>query len=216
MTTPTKAPRQPAPAATLNTRKFTVEEYYRMAEVGILHDTERVELINGEIVLMPPIGINHAGIVNRWTRFLVEQARGRYSVQIQNPVRIGEHSEPQPDVSILLFRDDDYLNVRPGPEETLVAVEVSDTSLAYDRGTKVTIYSQAGIPETWVVNLPEDCIEVFTEASVNGYAQHTVYRRGELISPSTLADVEFAVADLLPPPPASNVDETEGETQAEA
>ena len=208
MTTPTKAPIQPAPTESPGTaksperRKFTVDEYYRMAEVGILHPDERVELIDGEIVLMAPIGPLHLWSVNRWNLVFAQLVvDGRVVVQIQNPILLGDNSQPEPDVALLTPESQGNPATIPGPDSVFLAIEVSDTTLAYDRGTKVNLYAEASIPETWIMNLVEDCIEAFTQPGPDGYAQHAIYRRGDTISPSTLPDVEFAVEDLLPPAP---------------
>ena len=199
MTTPAKAPARPVPKLECNTRKFTVEEYYRMAEVGILRPDERVELINGEVIVMAPIGNPHATGVRRIERVFSQTAGSSVTISGQNPVLIGERSTPQPDVAILRYREDDYFGKLPSAEDVLLVIEVSDTSLAYDRNVKVNLYAQANIPETWITNLPEDCIEAFTGPGPNGYTQHTIYQRGDRIAPSTLPGVEFAVEDLLPP-----------------
>ncbi len=199
MTTPTKAPAQPAPKLECETRKFTVEEYYRMAEVGILHPDERVELICGEIVLMAPIGNPHATGVRRIERVFSRALGDAVTISGQNPVLVGDHSTPQPDIAVLLFREDDYLGKSPSSEDVLLLIEVSDSSLAYDRDVKVNLYAQASIPETWIMNLVDDCIEAFTGPGPEGYANHAIYRRGDRISPSTLPDADFAVEDLLPP-----------------
>ena len=199
MTTPTKAPAQPAPKVELNPRKFTVDEYYRMAEVGILRPDERVELIDGEIILMAPIGHLHNSGVDRLTHYFAQQNRGHYIVRSQGSVRLDEGAEPEPDIVLLTFREDFYAHAQAGPADILLVIEVSDTTMAYDRGVKLILYAQANIPETWIMNLDENCIETFTEPGAEGYAQHTIYRRGDTISPSTLPDVEFAVDDLLPP-----------------
>ena len=205
MTTPTKAPAQPAPTESPGTatsparRKFTVDEYYRMAEVGILHPDERVELIDGEIVLMAPMGNSHATGVRRLERVWHDASGNAVTVSGQCPIRLSEYADPEPDVAILSYRIDDYSGKTPGAEDVLLIIEVSDTTLAYDRGTKLNLYAEASIPETWIMNLVEDCIESFTQPSPDGYAQHAIYRRGDTISPSTLPDVRFAVDDLLPP-----------------
>ena len=207
MTTPTKAPAHPAPTETPGAatppmrRKFTVDEYYRMAEVGILQPDERLELIDGEITLMAPIGNPHASCVRRVERVFAQIAGEAVTVSGQNPVRLDERSDPQPDVAILRYREDDYAGKPPTAEDVLLLIEVSDTTLTYDRGTKLNLYAEANVPETWIMNLPEDCIESFTQPGPNGYAHHVIYRRGDTISPSTLPDVEFAVNDLLPPAP---------------
>ena len=202
MTTSTKAPPKTAQTETPappETRKFTVEEYYRMAEVGILQPNEKVELINGEIIVMSPIGNPHASTVRRIERVMGRAFGDAATISGQNPVRLGNYSDLQPDVAILRYREDDYFGKPPAAEDVLLVIEVSETSLAYDRGTKANMYAIANVPETWVMNLVEDCIESFTQPGPNGYANHTIYRRGDRISPSTLPDVEFAVEDLLPP-----------------
>ena len=203
MTTPTKAPAQPAPKVERDTRKFTVEEYYRMAEVGILNPDERVELICGEIVLMAPIGPQHNSGVIRLTEAFVALFRGLFVVMPQGSIRLSPYSQPEPDIALLKIRADYYAESLPTPEDLVIAIEVSDTTLAYDRDVKVVLYAQANIPETWIMNLVEDCIEVFTDPGPEGYAQHAVYRRGDCITPAALPDVELAVEDLLPPVPLS-------------
>ena len=195
------APPQPAPPVR-ETRKFTVAEYYRMAEVGILRHDERVELIEGEIFLMPPIGPRHAGDVIRSIRLFSRLDDDRFVIQIQNPLHLAEQSEPEPDVMLLRPRADDYTASHPTPADVLLVIEVADSSLDYDREVKAQIYGRAGVPETLVLNLPEDCIEGFDQPGPEGYARHTIYRRGDQIRPVSLPDLELAVADLLPPPPA--------------
>ena len=204
MTTQEKVP---APAAVVpevtdyvpNKRKFTVTEYYRMAEVGILRPDERVELIEGEIIVMAPIGPEHSGSVNISTEVFPLFAPGRYLVQIQNPLHLDDGSEPQPDVALLRLRSDRYTRSHPTPADVLLIIEISDSSLEYDRDVKAHIYGRNDILETWVKNLPEDCIERFTEPGPEGYAQHTIHHRGETLTPVSLPDLEFPVADLLPP-----------------
>ena len=214
MTTSTKAPAPATPATGPERRKFTVAEYYRLAEAGILLPDERVQLIDGEIIVMPPIGPLHATTVGRWHRVFNQRIEGPYSIHSQSPIRIGDGSEPEPDVAIVRFREDDYSSAHPGPADVLLVIEVSNTTLAFDREVKVNLYADAQIPETWLMNLPDDCIEGFTEPGPEGYARHVVYRRGDRIAPAALPDVEFAVDDLLPPLPreAEQPPESAGET----
>ena len=198
MTTQAKAP---APAVTRPTRRFTVAEYYRMAEVGILQPDERVELIKGEITVMPPIGDRHAMEVRQATRVFYSIAGGTVIISVQNPVHLGEHFQPQPDVALLRFREDNY-PAHPTPADILLVIEVSDTSLTYDRNVKVPLYAGAGIVETWLVNLEADYIEVYRQPGPEGYQQSVIFRRGERIAPAARPDLELNVADLLPPPVA--------------
>ena len=191
-------------------RKFTVAEYYRMGEVGILHHTERVELIDGVIIVMSPIGSPHFSGVNRLNRVFAEQARGRYIVSVQNPVHLDDYGEPQPDLALLRPREDEYFNSHPGPGDTLLAVEVSDSTLSFDLRVKSQRYAAAGIPEMWVMNLPGDCIERLDQPGPEGYGRRTTFRRGEKISPAALPDLELAVEDLLPPRPTGQDAAEEG------
>ena len=170
-----------------------------MAEVGILRPEERVELIEGEIIVMPPIGPAHSGEVNRLTHWFAHPGNDRFIVHVQNPVRLGDGSEIEPDVALLRYREDFYGTAHPTPADVLLVIEVADSSLEYDRGVKAHLYGSAGVPETWVKNLPEDCIERFTEPCPEGYAQHTVHRRGETLTPVSLPDLELPVDELLPP-----------------
>ena len=180
-------------------RRFTVAEYYRMAEVGILNPDERVELIEGVIVVMPPIGPLHAAGVDISTEVFSQLAPGRFILRIQNPLRLSETMELEPDVMLLRRRDDYYATAAPGPADALLVMEVSDSTLAYDRQVKIPIYARAGVPQTLIKNLPEDCIEGFAQPGPEGYARHIIYRRGDKIRLVCLPDLELAVTDLLPP-----------------
>ena len=205
MTTQVKPPPAPVapPDVTRETRKFTVAEYLRMAETGILAARERVELIDGEVLIMPPMGHYHIGGVARYARVLISRAGNRYTVLIQSTVRLGARFAPEPDLALAKYREDDYYFAHAGPEDLLLVVEVADSSLEYDREVKARRYGQAGIPETWILNLPEDCLERFTEPGPEGYARRDILRRGDKVTPAALPDMELAVAELLPPAPAA-------------
>ena len=200
---PPAAPADPAapivPAPLRKIRKFTVAEYYRLAAAGILSHTERVELIAGEIILMPPIGPLHGSGVDRLTLPFAEVSRGRFIVRTQGAIRLGEHSEPDPDIALLVFREDYYAGFQPGPGDILLVVEVADTTLAYDREVKARLYAAAGIPQMLIMDLNGDCIEDLTDPGPDGYRQRAIRRRGDKIRLVALPDLEFAVADLLPP-----------------
>ncbi|TVR60400.1 MAG: Uma2 family endonuclease [Gemmatimonadales bacterium] len=183
---------------TLTTRRFTVHEYYRMAEAGILAPGERVELIEGEIVQMAAIGSRHAGCVNRLTRLLMEASGNRAVVAIQNPVRLSQISEPEPDVAILRPRPDQYADAHPGPGEVLLIIEVADTTLDLDRGVKALLYAGAGIAEYWLVDLPGERVEVRREPGEEGYGEVTTHQRGEVLRPLGLPGAEVAVDAILP------------------
>lgn len=198
MTTTTTAPVK-APQATRESRKFTVDEYFRMVKAGILQEDERVELIEGDILVMPPMDYPHSSGIMRHIRIFRQFPVEQFALLIQAPLPLGSSSAPEPDLALLRYREDDYSDGFPSPDDVLLVIEVAYSSLAYDRDVKAHIYGRANIPETWVLNLPGDCIERFTEPEPEGYAQHTVLRRGGKVTPVALPDMELAVEDLLPP-----------------
>ncbi len=151
--------------------RFTVDDYYRMAAAGILHEDSRVELIKGQIVDMSPVGSPHHGMVNRLNRLLVPLVAGRGIVSVQNPVRLDDDSEPQPDIAILKPRADDYTTATARPDEVMLIIEVADSSLDYDRETKMPLYAENGIPEYWLVNLTSRVVEVHRLPQAGRYAQ---------------------------------------------
>ena len=154
MTTTTAIPTA-TPTATPTRRRFTVDEYHAMAHAGILTRDDRVELLDGDLILMPPIGGWHAARVNGFIKYLHPPLQNRVVFAVQNPARISDVSEPQPDVMLLRLRDDLYEDSHPKPEEVLLLVEVADTTVEYDRGSKLSAYARAGIPEVWIVTRKE-------------------------------------------------------------
>jgi len=142
-----------APTDLPRRHRLTVSDFYRMAEVGILAPDARVELIDGDIIDMPPPGSLHAATVDDLTELLGRSVAGKAVVRVQNPVRLSDLSEPQPDLALLRRRDDRYRQNHPGPADVLLVVEVADTSLRFDRDTKVSLYAVHGIPEMWLVDL---------------------------------------------------------------
>ena len=179
-------------------RLFSVDEYYAMAEAGIITHDERVELINGEIIEMSPIGSRHAGSVNSLDHLMSDQLGQRALVTVQNPLRLGSHAEPEPDVMILSWRDDFYASAHPGPEDVLLLIEVSDTTIDSDRNEKLTLYANAGIPEVWIANIPERVVEVYTDP-VNGvYTNRQVFGLDEDVSPMAFPDVSLPVSRIVP------------------
>jgi Uma2 family endonuclease len=184
-------------ALPLTRHLFTVDEYHRMAENHVLSEDDRVELIDGEIIEMAPIGSGHLGHVNRLGRVFGAAIGERALLSVQNPVRLGHRSEPQPDVALLQPRADDYAGNIPTPADVLLLIEVADSSLVYDRDTKVPMYARSGIPEVWLVNLIDAEIVIYREPSVTGYQSVQVLRRGDMIAPLAFPDVVIAVSDLL-------------------
>jgi Uma2 family endonuclease len=176
---------------------FTVDEYYSMAEAGILGPEDRVELIAGEIFQMSPLGNRHVGCVNRGNRLFITAFVGRAVVNIQNPVQLNNNTEPEPDIALLKFRSDDYAGKKVRAEDVLLIVEVSDTTLRFDRNVKLPLYALAGIPETWIENLENDELLVYRDPEGNGYRTAFTLHRGDSVSIAGFPDVVFKVDDLL-------------------
>jgi len=179
------------------TRRFTVEEYHRMVEAGILGEDDRVELIEGELLEMSPISSRHAACVKRLTVLLFERGGRRFLVSIQDPIRLGERSEPVPDLALLRPRADFYASAHPGPEDVWLVIEVAETSGAYDRERKLPLYGRAGIPETWVVDLEREEVVVGRDPSPEGYRTLRIARRGETLSPLAFPDLTLSVDEIL-------------------
>ncbi|MER3446286.1 MAG: Uma2 family endonuclease [Candidatus Dadabacteria bacterium] len=178
-------------------RHFNVTEYNLMGERGILSEDDLVELIEGEILKMSPIGSQHAACVDRLNLLLVHFADQRAIVRVQNPIQLSDYSEPQPDFALLKPRDDFYAEMYPLPADVLLIVEVADTSLEYDRNVKVPLYARAGIPEVWMVNLLENLIEIYTDPVSGLYQRIHMAKHGESLTLQFLADVTFSVDDVL-------------------
>ena len=177
--------------------RFSVEEFYKLGEVGIFHPRDRVELLDGEIIVMSPIGLRHVQAVSWINECLVEQHRRRYMVSPGNPVWLNEHSEPQPDM--MLVPRVRKLERHPRPEDVFLLVEVSDTSLAYDRERKFAAYAKAGVREYWIVNLQQDIFEVFRQPADGKYQVALTFAPGQTLSPLAFEDVTVPVADIIPP-----------------
>ena len=178
-------------------RLFTVEEYYDMAKAGILGREDRVELIDGEIFEMSPLGIKHVACVNRANRLFVTAFLDRAVVNIQHPAQLSNKTEPQPDVALLKFRADDYAGKKVVADDVLLIVEVSDTTLRFDRNVKLPRYALAGIPEVWIENLEDDELLVYRDPTGNTYGTALSLHRGDSVFVTTFPDVVFKVDELL-------------------
>jgi Uma2 family endonuclease len=178
-------------------RPITVGEFLRMGEVGILNPRDRVELIEGELIAMAPIGSNHAGTVIALNDALTAAARGRALVSPQNPVQLGDRSLPQPDYAVLVPRADRYRTAHPRPHEVLLLVEVADSSLGYHRDVKHRLYARNGISELWIVNLVDGNVEVCRSPGPDGYASITAAGGTDVLEPERLPGARIRVADIL-------------------
>jgi Uma2 family endonuclease len=188
-----------APVQTIQPYKFTVADYNRMGEVGIFHEDDRVELIHGEIVCMTPIGPRHSNTVTNLTEaFAGLMVAKRARVSVQNPVVIGEHSKPQPDVVLLRPGSrQSYSGREYEPRDVLLTIEVADSSLPYDRLVKLALYAEAGIPEVWIVDLTQDRIEVYRNPSAESYDSKQTFGPGQTLAPSAFSDLNLKVEDLI-------------------
>ncbi|MGH2351997.1 MAG: Uma2 family endonuclease [Chloroflexota bacterium] len=186
--------------AQLQRRRFTVEEYYRMAEVGILTPDERLELLEGNIVRVIGNSSRHGAGVIRGNRLFSRSITDQALVSVRNPVRLDKYSEPEPDLALLRPRTDFYAAAHPEPEDVLLVIEVADTSLFTDRQTKVPLYAVAGIPEAWLANLVERVLEVYRQPGRQGYQDVLRLRPSESVSPLAFPDLTISVADLLGEP----------------
>lgn len=178
-------------------RLFTVDEYHRLIETGIFHEDERIELINGELVRMAPIGHEHAGQVKRLNRTLSRTFGDRVIVSVQDPVTLPDFAEPQPDIVLLRPRDDDYSRSNPTAADVLLLIEVADSSLAYDQQVKGLMYAQAGIADYWILNLVDSQLLVYRELSPTGYASVQTLSRGDSVTLLAFPELTVQVSDLL-------------------
>lgn len=176
--------------------RFSVDEYYKMIEIGILKDYEKAEIIEGELIQKMPIRDRHASVVNRLNRIFVKNVSNEILVSVQNPLRISDYNEPEPDfvlADLTKFENDRH----PHPEETLIVVEVSDMTLKYDRDTKLSLYAEAEIPEVWIINLKNDIIEIHRKPSNGIYQITQIFKKGEIAKSEILTDLEIEVDKIL-------------------
>ena len=178
-------------------RLFTTDEFHRMGEAGILAEEDRLELIEGEIVRMSPIGSRHAACVDRLNALFTARLGKRAIVRVQSPIVVNRRSEPQPDLTILKPRADFYATKHPGPGDVLLLVEVVDTSAGYDRTTKLPLYARAGIREVWIVDVVRGVVEVYRPPALQSFRGHTQLKTGQRIVPIAFPRTAIRVSDVL-------------------
>ena len=178
-------------------RRFTVDEYLKMVETGILNEDDRVELLDGEIVEMTPIGHSHAAVAGALTRALVTGVGSRAVVWCPGPIRLSERSQPEPDLALLRLRPVSYREAEAEPRDVLLLVEVSDTSIRRDRELKLPLYARAGIQEYWIVDVQGGMVEVYTGPSASRYVSVQRFRGGETVSPSAFPDLRISVNEIF-------------------
>jgi len=180
-------------------RLFTVDEFHRMREAGILGEDDRVELVAGEVVEMAPIGSRHAACVNRLVSLLGRAPSGAFILSVQNPLRLHARTELQPDVALLRPRDDFYASALPAPQDVLVVIEVADTSADADRALKIPLYAKAGVPEAWIVDLPGQTVEAHRDPVGGAYRHTRTFRPGSPAIPVPAAGLSLPPDDILAP-----------------
>ena len=178
--------------------KLDVETLYRMADAGIFGEDDRIELIDGELIDMAPIGFDHAATVNGLTHALVMACHGRAIVSVQNPVRIDRLNEPQPDFVLLRLRADNYRAApRGGPEDALLVVEVADSSLRFDRSVKLPLYARAGFAELWIVDLKHRVLTAYRDPVEDDYATVQTYRRGDSLALALAPEIAITLDNVF-------------------
>ncbi|MBX3276627.1 MAG: Uma2 family endonuclease [Acidobacteria bacterium] len=178
-------------------RPFTTSEYHRLIEIGILTENDRVELLDGEVIEMAPIGPRHAACVDRLAEFLQGNIGKQGIIRVQSPIELSEHSEPEPDITVLTRRSDFYVGGHPTPADILIVIEVADATLDADRRVKLPAYARAGIPEVWLVNLIEDRIEVHSRPNRDVYQEIRICLRGDRVISPTLPKLKLKADDIL-------------------
>jgi Uma2 family endonuclease len=178
-------------------RLFTREEYHRMGEVGILKRSDRVELIRGEIVKMSPIGRRHYAFVNNLAQLLITRLAGRAIVAVQGPIVLADDTEPEPDLAVIRKRPVPYKEREAYAEDAVLLIEVAESSLAYDRSTKLRLYAEAGIPEYWVVDCVAESIEVYRIPEADGYRDVSRIAGVATVSPQAFPDVTLTLAEIF-------------------
>lgn len=184
-------------SAQLARKLFTTIEYHQMIETGVLKEDDRVELIEGEIYEMSPIGSRHAAAVNRLNRFFILLLPDVAIVSVQNPIELSEHSEPEPDLTLLKWRDDFYAQSHPAPADVLMVIEVSDTTHEKDRSLKLPAYARAGIAEAWLVDLYNDRIEIHSQPGGGIYQEVRIVLREQAIVSKAIPQLQLKAEDIL-------------------
>ncbi len=177
--------------------RFTVQSYNQMHQTGILTEAERVELIDGEVREMSPIDPIHAATVNRLNHQLGDKTSGKVIISVQNPIRLDAYNEPQPDLAVLRWDDDFYEQRHPMPQDVLIAIEVANTSLVYDRKEKLPRYAAANIPEVWLINIGRKTVEQYTKPTDGQYTNMHVVGPGQQLTAQVINELQIAVDQIF-------------------
>lgn len=187
---------------TITAKRFTIAEYHRLAELGFFGEDDRVELIRGEIVQMAAKGKRHSTFNRRLIRELSKLLGVRATLQSQDPIIIPEYSEPEPDIAILRNREDDYINAHPSPADTLLLIEIADSTLSDDQKVKLPLYAEAGISDYWIFNLVENCLESYSESyqvqDKFGYRRKLIFLSNEIVALPCFPDLSLDLSKVFP------------------
>lgn len=183
---------------TLPRHKLSLEDFHQMGRAGIFRGDSRVELIEGDLIDMAPIGSLHASVVSTLSMFFARQVGELAIVSTQNPVSLPPDNEPQPDIALLKPSADRYRNALPAAADVLLIIEVADTTVEYDREIKLPLYARYGIPEVWLVDLRGGVLEIHLEPSSKGYCKLLRPDRRETIAPALIKEVRLPLAEIWP------------------
>lgn len=178
-------------------RRISVSEYQRMGNTGILNHDEKTELLEGVIYKMSPISNKHASVVIKFNQLLIKKLDGKALVSIQNPCKLDDYNEPEPDILLLKNRSDFYEARHPQPKDVLLAIEVAHTSYKIDKEKKLPLYAQFGINEVWIINLNDDFIEVFRSPEKNKYKDEKIYTHGQSVSSIAFPEIKIRANEIL-------------------
>lgn len=176
--------------------RFSVDEYYKLIELGLLKDYEKAEIIEGELIRKMTVGDRHAAIVDTLAKLFIKNVSDNVLVRIQNPIRLSDFNEPEPDIALADLTKFDGRR-HPRPEEILLLIEVSDSTVKYDRDVKLPLYAEAEIPEIWIVNLPSEIIEVHTKPKSGLYQLTEIYKSGDLVKSEAVANLQIEAKKIL-------------------
>ena len=184
-------------APLLELHRWTVNDFHQIIAAGVLDEDDRIELINGVITQMSPIYAPHAACVDRLTALLFKIIGQHFCIRVQNPLYLAPKSQPQPDVAIVQLQTDGYRLQHPTATETLLVIEVSDSTLAMDRRVKAPLYAGAGIPEYWIVALNEHIVEQYSELTNNAYQTIVQYQRDQTLQSTSVSGLQLSVNAML-------------------
>jgi Uma2 family endonuclease len=182
-------------------RPISVRDYHLMFEAGMFAPDERVELVRGDLIRVPPMGRPHQSAINRLNRLLTERFNGRAVVQVQCPVVVSDDSEPEPEFALLRWDPTGYEAATPTPADTYLLIEVSASSRAFDRRVKVPLYAETGVPDVWIVDVVDSLLRVYRDLKDGRYATTAVLRRGDVVACAAFPDDPIPVSEILPSPP---------------